>query len=177
LTGKVLGVLGLGTLGTGVARVGQALDMEIIAWSQNLTEERCRNVGVRKVDKEQLFRESDVLSIHMILGERTRGLVTAAEIEMMKSSSYLINTSRGPIVDEVALIAALDEGRIAGAGLDVFDIEPLPDTHPFRQLPNVLVTSHIGGRTYENFAARYGDCLDDVLAWLNGKSIRVISSS
>jgi phosphoglycerate dehydrogenase-like enzyme len=177
LTGKVLGVLGLGTLGTGVARVGQALDMEIIAWSQNLTEERCRNVGVRKVDKEQLFRESDVLSIHMILGERTRGLVTAAEIEMMKSSSYLINTSRGPIVDEVALIAALDEGRIAGAGLDVFDIEPLPDTHPFRRLPNVLVTSHIGGRTYENFAARYGDCLDDVLAWLNGKSIRVISSS
>jgi phosphoglycerate dehydrogenase-like enzyme len=177
LTGKVLGVLGLGTLGTGVARVGQALDMEIIAWSQNLTEERCRNVGVRKVDKEQLFRESDVLSIHMILGERTRGLVTAAEIEMMKSSSYLINTSRGPIVDEVALIAALDEGRIAGAGLDVFDIEPLPNTHPFRQLPNVLVTSHIGGRTYENFAARYGDCLDDVLAWLNGKSIRVISSS
>jgi phosphoglycerate dehydrogenase-like enzyme len=177
LTGKVLGVLGLGTLGTGVARVGQALDMEIIAWSQNLTEERCRNVGVRKVDKEQLFCESDVLSVHMILGERTRGLVTAAEIEMMKSSSYLINTSRGPIVDEVALIAALDEGRIAGAGLDVFDIEPLPDTHPFRQLPNVLVTSHIGGRTYENFAARYGDCLDDVLAWLNGKSIRVISSS
>jgi phosphoglycerate dehydrogenase-like enzyme len=176
LTGKVLGVLGLGTLGTGVARVGQALDMEIIAWSQNLTEERCRNVGVRKVDKEQLFRESDVLSIHMILGERTRGLVTAAEIEMMKSSSYLINTSRGPIVDEVALIAALDEGRIAGAGLDVFDIEPLPDTHPFRRLPNVLVTSHIGGRTYENFAARYSDCLDDVLAWLNGKSIRVVSS-
>jgi phosphoglycerate dehydrogenase-like enzyme len=94
---------------------------------------------------------------------------------MMKSSSYLINTSRGPIVDEVALIAALDEDRIAGAGLDVFDVEPLPDTHPFRRLPNVLVTSHIGGRTYENFAARYGDCLEDVLAWLNGKSKRVVS--
>jgi phosphoglycerate dehydrogenase-like enzyme len=175
LTGKVLGILGLGTLGTGVARVGQALDMEVIAWSQNLTEERCRNAGVRKVDKERLFRESDVLSVHVILGERTRGLVSAAEIEMMKSSSYLINTSRGPIVDEVALIAALDEDRIAGAGLDVFDVEPLPDTHPFRRLPNVLVTSHIGGRTYENFAARYGDCLEDVLAWLNGKSKRVVS--
>lgn len=175
LTGKTLGVLGLGTLGTGVARVGQALDMNIIAWSQNLTEERCRDVGVRKVDKEVLFRESDVLSIHVILSERTRGLVSAADLASMKSSAYLINTSRGPIVDEAALVAALEADRIAGAGLDVFDIEPLPDTHPFRRLPNVLVTSHIGGRTYENFAARYGDCLEDVLAWLDGKPLRVVS--
>jgi len=175
LTGKTLGVLGLGTLGTGVARVGQALDMNIIAWSQNLTEERCRDVGVRKVDKEVLFRESDVLSIHVILSERTRGLVSAADLASMKSSAYLINTSRGPIVDEAALVAALEANRIAGAGLDVFDIEPLPDTHPFRRLPNVLATSHIGGRTYENFAARYGDCLEDVLAWLDGKPLRVVS--
>lgn len=175
LTGKTLGVLGLGTLGTGVARVGQALDMNIIAWSQNLTEERCRDVGVRKVDKEVLFRESDVLSIHVILSERTRGLVSAADLASMKSSAYLINTSRGPIVDEAALVAALEADRIAGAGLDVFDIEPLPDTHPFRRLPNVLATSHIGGRTYENFAARYGDCLEDVLAWLDGKPLRVVS--
>ncbi|MGB0554968.1 MAG: D-2-hydroxyacid dehydrogenase family protein [Alphaproteobacteria bacterium] len=175
LTGKTLGVLGLGTLGTGVARVGQALDMNVIAWSQNLTEERCRDVGVRKVDKEVLFRESDVLSIHVILSERTRGLVSAADLASMKSSAYLINTSRGPIVDEAALVAALEANRIAGAGLDVFDIEPLPDTHPFRRLPNVLATSHIGGRTYENFAARYGDCLEDVLAWLDGKPLRVVS--
>lgn len=175
LTGKTLGVLGLGTLGTGVARVGQALDMDVVAWSTNLTEERCRDVGVRKVDKEALFRESDVLSIHVILSERTRGLVSAADLASMKSSAYLINTSRGPIVDEAALVAALEANRIAGAGLDVFDIEPLPDTHPFRRLPNVLATSHIGGRTYENFAARYGDCLEDVLAWLDGKPLRVVS--
>ena len=175
LTGKTLGVLGLGTLGTGVARVGQALDMDVIAWSQNLTEERCRDVGVRKVDKKALFRESDVLSIHVILSERTRRLVSAPDLALMKSSSYLINTSRGPIVDEAALVEALEADRIAGAGLDVFDIEPLPDTHPFRRLPNVLATSHIGGRTYENFAARYGDCLEDVLAWLDGKPLRVVS--
>lgn len=175
LTGKKLGVLGLGTLGSGVARVGRALDMEVIAWSENLTEERCHEVGVVKVDKETLLRESDVLSVHVILSERTRGLVTAADLALMKSSSYLINTSRGPIVDEAALITALEGGQIAGAGLDVFDIEPLPDAHPFRRLPNVLVTSHIGGRTYENFAARYGDCLEDVLAWLDGTPIRVVS--
>ena len=175
LTGKTLGVLGLGTLGSGVARVGQALDMEVIAWSKNLTEERCRDVGVLKVDKETLFRESDVLSIHVILGERTRGLVSVNDLASMKSSSYLINTSRGPIVDEAALIAALEGNRIAGAGLDVFEVEPLPDTHPFRRLPNVLVTSHIGGRTYENFAARYGDCLEDVCAWLDGNPMRVVS--
>lgn len=175
LTGKKLGVLGLGTLGSGVARVGRALDMEVIAWSQNLTEERCREVGAVQVDKETLFRESDVLSVHVILSERTRGLVTAADLALMKPSSYLINTSRGPIVDEAALITALEGGRIAGAGLDVFDIEPLPDTHPFRRMPNVLVTSHIGGRTYENFAARYGDSLEDVLGWLDGTPIRVVS--
>jgi phosphoglycerate dehydrogenase-like enzyme len=149
--------------------------MEVIAWSKNLTDERCRDVGVRKVDKETLFRESDVLSIHVILGERTRGLVSVTDLASMKSSSYLINTSRGPIVDEAALIAALEGNRIAGAGLDVFEVEPLPDTHPFRRLPNVLVTSHIGGRTYENFAARYGDCLEDVCAWLDGNPMRVVS--
>lgn len=175
LTGKKLGVLGLGTLGSGVARVGRALDMDVIAWSQNLTEERCREVGVVKVDKETLLRESDILSVHVILSERTRGLITATDLALMKPSSYLINTSRGPIIDESALITALEGERIAGAGLDVFDIEPLPDGHPFRRLPNVLVTSHIGGRTYENFAARYADCLEDVLAWLDGTPIRVLA--
>lgn len=174
LTGKTLGVLGLGTLGSGVARVGHALDMEVIAWSQNLTDERCREHGVRKVDKETLFRESDVLSVHVILSERTRNLITSIEIDLMKPSAYLINTSRGPIVDELALIAALEEKKIAGAGLDVFDVEPLPADHAFRRLSNVLVTSHIGGRTYENFAARYRDCLADVVAWLDGNPIRIV---
>jgi len=175
LTGKTLGVLGLGTLGSGVARVGRALDMEVIAWSQNLTAERCAEFGVTRVEKEELFRRSDVLSIHVILGERTRGLVTAADLGQMKPTAYLINTSRGPIVDEPALIAALESGQIAGAGLDVFDVEPLPAAHPFRRLPNVVVTSHIGGRTYENFSARYKDCVEDVLAWLAQKPVRVVS--
>jgi phosphoglycerate dehydrogenase-like enzyme len=175
LTGKTLGILGLGTLGSGVAKLGLALDMEVIAWSQNLTEKRCAEVGVTLVTKEALLRRSDVLSVHVILSERTRGLVGAKDFAMMKPSCWLINTSRGPIVDETALVNALKEKRIGGAGLDVFDQEPLPINHPFRKLPNVLVTSHIGGRTYENLAARYKDCLEDVLAWLNGIPIRVVN--
>ena len=175
LTGKTLGILGLGTLGSGVAKLGLALDMEVIAWSQNLTEKRCAEVGVTLVTKEALLRRSDVLSVHVILSERTRGLVGAKDFAMMKPSCCLINTSRGPIVDETALVNALKEKRIGGAGLDVFDQEPLPINHPFRKLPNVLVTSHIGGRTYENLAARYKDCLEDVLAWLNGMPIRVVN--
>ncbi len=175
LTGKTLGILGLGTLGSGVAKLGLALDMEVIAWSQNLTEKRCAEVGVTLVTKEALLRRSDVLSVHVILSERTRGLVGAKDFAMMKPSCCLINTSRGPIVDETALVNALKEKRIGGAGLDVFDQEPLPINHPFRKLPNVLVTSHIGGRTYENLVARYKDCLEDVLAWLNGIPIRVVN--
>ena len=175
LTGKTLGILGLGTLGSGLAKLGLALDMEVIAWSQILTEKRCAEVGVTLVTKEALLRRSDVLSVHVILSERTRGLVGAKELAMMKPSCYLINTSRGPIVDETALVNALKEKEISGAGLDVFDQEPLPINHPFRKLPNVLVTSHIGGRTYENLAARYKDCLEDVLAWLNGIPIRVVN--
>ena len=175
LTGKTLGILGLGTLGSGVAKLGLALDMEVIAWSQNLTEKRCAEVGVTLVTKEVLLRRSDVLSVHVILSERTRGLVGAKDLAMMKPSCCLINTSRGPIVDESALVNALKERRIGGAGLDVFDQEPLPINHPFRKLPNVLVTSHIGGRTYENLVARYKDCLEDVLAWLNGMPIRVVN--
>mgnify|MGYP001211059048 FL=1 len=174
LTGKTLGLLGLGTLGSGVARVGLALDMDVIAWSQNLTQVRCEEIGARLVTKEELFRNSDVLSIHVILSERTRGLVGDVEIAQIKPSAYLINTSRGPIVDEAALIDALESARIAGAGLDVFDVEPLPSDHPFRHMPNVQLTSHIGGRTYENFAARYADCLEDVRAWLDGRPVRVI---
>ena len=120
------------------------------------------------------MRRSDVLSVHVILSQRTRGLIGVDDLKQMKPTSYLINTSRGPIVDEAALVSALKENWIAGAGLDVFDQEPLPGDHPFRELPNVLVTSHIGGRTYENFAARYQDCLEDVLAWLGDKPVRIV---
>jgi phosphoglycerate dehydrogenase-like enzyme len=177
LTDKTLGVLGLGDLGGGVAKVGQSIGMNVIAWSQNLTDERCAEMGVRRVDKETLFRESDVLSVHVVLSDRTRGLVGADEIALMKPTALLINTSRGPIVDETALVAALKAGKIAGAGLDVYDREPLPTDHPLRQLPNTVLTPHIGGRTRENFIARYQACLEDVKAWLDGKPVRVLSAS
>lgn len=177
LTDKTLGVLGLGDLGGGVARVGQAIGMNVIAWSQNLTEARCAEMGVRHVDKETLFREADVLSVHVVLSDRTRGLVGAEEIALMKPTALLINTARGPIVDETALVAALKAGKIAGAGLDVYDREPLPADHPLRQLPNTVLTPHIGGRTRENFIARYQACLEDVKAWLDGKPVRVLSAS
>jgi phosphoglycerate dehydrogenase-like enzyme len=174
LTGKTLGVLGLGRLGSGAARVAQALDMEVIAWSENLTDARCAELDVRRVGKDELFAQSDILSVHTILSDRTRGVVGAREIALMKPTAFLINTSRGPIVDETALIDALRGHVIAGAGLDVFDVEPLPYDHPLRSLPNTVLTPHIGGRTRENFAARYQDALEDVLAWLDGAPIRVI---
>lgn len=174
LTGKTLGVLGLGDLGSGVAKVGRAMGMKVIAWSQNLTAARCAETGVELVGKDELFSRADVLSVHVVLGDRTRSLVGAREIGLMKPTAFLINTSRGPIVDEAALIAALRAGAIAGAGLDVFDQEPLPPGHPLRKLPNTVLTPHIGGRTRENFAARYKDCLEDVQAWLAGKPVRVL---
>jgi phosphoglycerate dehydrogenase-like enzyme len=169
-------VLGLGNLGGGVARVGLALDMEVMAWSQNLTDARCAEIGASRVDKDALFARADVLSIHVVLSDRTRGLVGAREIGLMKPTAVLINTSRGPIVEEAALVEALETGAIAGAGLDVYDQEPLPADHRLRSLPNTVLTPHIGGRTYENFAARYEDCLDDVLAWLAGEPVRVLAA-
>jgi phosphoglycerate dehydrogenase-like enzyme len=175
LTDKTLGVLGLGDLGSGVAKVGQALGMKVVAWSQNLTAERCAALGVERVEKDALFRRSDVLSVHVVMSDRTRGLVGAREIALMKPTAYLVNTSRGPIVDEAALIAALRSGAIAGAGLDVFDQEPLPAGHPLRTLPNTVLTPHVGGRTRENFVARYKDCLEDVQAWLAGTPVRVLT--
>lgn len=176
LAGKTLGLLGLGNLGGKVAAVGNAFGMNVIAWSQNLTDERAKECNARRVDKEALFRESDAISIHMILGDRSRGLVDQAALDLMKPTAYLINTSRGPIVDEAALIGALESGAIAGAGLDVYDVEPLPVDHALRRLPNTVLTPHIGGRTYENFAARYQESLEDVLAWLDGEPVRVIAS-
>lgn len=175
LTGRRLGVLGLGRLGAGVAQVGRAMGMTVVAWSENLAEARCAEHGVRLVSRAEFFAESDVISIYLRDSPRTRGLVGAAEIGAMRRDALLINTARGGIVDEVALVAALRDGRIGGAGLDVFATEPLPANHPLRSLPNTILTSHIGGRTRENFLARYQDSLEDVLAWLDGAPVRIIA--
>ena len=174
IEGKTLGVLGLGKLGARSAAVGQAFGMKVIAWSQNLTAERCKEVGVEYVSKEELFRTADFITIHLILSQRTRGLVTAAELGLMKKTAYLINTSRGPIVDEKALLAALNAEQIAGAGLDVFDIEPLPLDHPFRRMDNVVITPHLGYVSQQNYAGYFSDIVADIRGWLDGKPIRVV---
>jgi phosphoglycerate dehydrogenase-like enzyme len=174
LAGKTLGVLGLGRLGSAVARVGLAFGMKAIAWSQNLTAEKAAAQGVERVEKDELFRRSDVLSVHLVLSERSRGLVGAREIGLMKPSAILVNTSRGPICDTDAIIAALKEGRLAYAGLDVYDKEPLPIDHPLRSAPNVILTPHIGYVTDENYRSSYPQIVENVLAFLDGKPVRVI---
>lgn len=172
LRDKTLAVLGLGDIGAKVAALGQALGMKVIAWSGNLTPERAREAGVGYVEKDELFATADFLTIHLKLSERTRGLVTGRELGLMKPTAYLVNTSRGPIVAEAALIAALADHRIAGAGLDVFDREPLPLDHPFRSMDNVLVMPHVGFVTEENFRVFYGDALEDIRAFLDGGLLR-----
>ena len=173
LGGKTLGVLGLGRIGSRVAKIGRAFDMEVVAWSQNLTPDRAQAQGARLVGKEELFRQADFLTIHLVLSRRTRGLVGASELALMKPSSRLINTSRGALVDEAALVAALAERRIAGAALDVFDVEPLPEGHPFRTLDNVIATPHIGYVSQRQYETFYGDTVENILAWLDGKPIRL----
>jgi phosphoglycerate dehydrogenase-like enzyme len=173
LAGRTLALLGLGRIGKRMAAYGRAFDMAVIAWSQNLTEEAATAVGARRVEKDDLFRRADVLSIHVQLSDRTRGLVTARELALMKSEAYLINTSRGPIVVESDLIAALRSGGIAGAGIDVFDVEPPPVDHPFRTMDNVTVTPHLGYVTYETLRAFYTDTVEAVVAFSDGKPIRV----
>ncbi len=175
LEGKTLGLLGLGKLGTRVATIAKAFGMNVIAWSQNLTPERCRDAGVGYVEQDALFRSADFVSIHLQLSERTRGLVGARELGLMKPSAYLINTSRGPIVDEAALIATLQAGRIGGAGLDVFDVEPLPVDHPLRRLDNTVLTPHLGYVSRQNYQRFYPDILEDIRSWLDGKPVRVIA--
>lgn len=174
LAGRTLGVVGLGKLGSAVARIGKAFDMRVIAWSRNLTDARAREVGVERVDKETLLRESDFVTLHLVLSDRSRGLIGAADMARMKPTAYLINTSRGPLVDEDALAVAVNEGVIAGAGLDVFGIEPLPADHPLRTLPNSVVTPHVGGFVQENYRLWYGGAVEDILAWLDGAPIRVM---
>jgi phosphoglycerate dehydrogenase-like enzyme len=176
LHGKVLGILGLGKLGSQVAVFGKAFMMDVIAWSENLTIEHADSLGVQRVEKQELFRRSDFLTIHTVLSKRTRGLVGPDELAAMKSTSYLINTSRGPIVEERALIAALETGKIAGAALDVYDQEPLPADHALRRLENVILTPHLGYVTDENYRAFYGEAAENVRAFLAGNPIRVLNS-
>ena len=174
LEGKVLGVIGLGRLGGRVARIGQAFGMEVIAWSQNLTEERCREIGVALADKETLLRTADVVTVHLLLSERTRGLIGASDLALLKTEAFLVNTSRGPIVDEAALIDTLERRAIAGVGLDVFDIEPLPADHPFRRLDNTVITPHLGYVSVENYRAYFPAMVEDIRAWLDGEPIRIL---
>jgi phosphoglycerate dehydrogenase-like enzyme len=174
LAGKTLGVVGLGKIGTVVARVGLAFGMEVAAWSPNLTEARAAEAGVRRVEKRALFETADVVTLHLVLGDTTRGVAGAAELALMKPSALLVNTARAGLLDEAALVAALKAGRIAGAALDVFSIEPLPENHPIRSAPNTVLTPHLGYATRENFGVFDADAVEDVLAWAIGSPVRRI---
>jgi len=173
LFGKTLGLLGLGTLGAIIARYGRAFDMNVIAWSQNLTDERAEAAGAKRVSREELFAQADILSVHLKLAPRTTGLVGAPEFALMKPTAILVNTSRGPIVDEAALIEALRTRRIQMAGLDVFDTEPLPADHPLRGLGNVVLTPHLGYVTDESYRIFYSSIVDNILAWQAGTPINL----
>ena len=175
LKGKNLGLIGLGHIGSLVARVGNAFDMNVIAWSQNLTAERAAECQATLVDKDTLFREADIVSVHLRLSDRTRGLVGARELGLMKPTSYFINISRGPIVDEAALVDALQRKAIAGAGLDTLDVEPLPKDHPLLKLSNTVITPHVGYVTEEGYRAFYGDVVEDIRAFSSGEAVRVIN--
>ena len=175
--GKTLGVIGLGKLGSAVARVGLAFGMKVIAWSQNLTDERAAEVGAIRVDKKTLLSQSDYISIHLILSDRSRGLIGAEELKQMKPSAYLVNTSRGPIVDEDALLEALQNHKIAGAGIDVYSEEPLPVGSPFRTLDNVLLTPHMGYVATNNISRMYSDAAEDIAAFLDGNPVRVLNNN
>jgi phosphoglycerate dehydrogenase-like enzyme len=170
LEGKVLGVVGLGRVGGQVARIGLAFGMKIIAWSQNMTPEIAATAGATMVPKSELFRQADIVTIHLVLSKRTRGLIGAAEFEVMKPAARLINTSRGPIVDEAALIAALQSRTIGGAALDVFEQEPLPAGHPFRSLDNVLATPHIGYVGEDLYRTFFQDVVASISAWLDERT-------
>jgi phosphoglycerate dehydrogenase-like enzyme len=176
LAGRTLGVAGLGNQGAPVARIGQAFGMRVIAWSQNLTPERAAEHGAEAVTRDQLLAQSDVLTIHLKLSERSRGLIGADELARMKPTALLVNTSRGPIVDEGALVAALRDGTIGGAALDVFDTEPLPADHPLRSAPNTVLTPHIGYVTESTYEVFYGQAVEDIAAWRDGAPVRVLEA-
>jgi D-3-phosphoglycerate dehydrogenase len=174
MLGRTLGIIGLGKVGARVARIAQAMEMNVIAWSKNLTAERCKELGVTLVTKEELLRQSDFVTLHVQLSPRTEKLIGAGCLAIMKPTAYLINTSRGQCVDEEALIAALRDKTIAGAGIDVFNEEPLPLDHPFRQLDNVVATPHLGYATMDNYKVFYPGMVANIRAWLDGKPINVM---
>ena len=174
VAGKTLGLIGLGNIGARVARYAQALEMKVIAWSQNLTEARAAEVGATRVEKAALLAQSDVISIHLVLSDRTRHIVAGPDIALMKPGALLINTSRGPHVDTAALVSALNAGRIRAA-IDVYDSEPLPADHPLRATPNSLLSPHLGYVTSDNMPALYRASVENLVAWLSGKPIRVIN--
>ncbi|WP_017256073.1 D-2-hydroxyacid dehydrogenase family protein [Pseudomonas tolaasii] len=174
LYGKTLGILGLGSIGQKVAQFAQVFGMRVIAWSENLTPERAAESGVTWVSKKELFTQADILTVHLVLSDRSRGLVDAEALSWMKPTARLVNTARGPIVDEQALVAALSAGRLAGAALDVFAEEPLPVDHPFRHLPNVLATPHVGYVSEQNYRQFYQQMIEDIQAWANNAPIRVL---
>ena len=175
LHGKTLGILGLGSIGQKVAQFGQAFGMRVIAWSENLTPERAAAVAVTHVSKQQLFEQADVLSVHLVLSERSRGLVDAQALSWMKPHALLVNTARGPIVDESALIKALQKRQLGGAALDVFEQEPLPAHHPFRTLDNVLATPHVGYVSQQNYQLFFSQMIEDIQAWSAGAPIRLLT--
>jgi phosphoglycerate dehydrogenase-like enzyme len=172
LKGRTLGIVGLGNLGGAVARFGRAFDMNIVAWSTNLTDSKAAEHGAQLVSKQQLFQQSDIVTVHLVFAERTRSIIGTGELGLMKPTAWLVNTSRGPLIDETALIEILKNEAIAGAALDVFDVEPLPANHPFRSLPNVIATPHIGYVTQDTYRLFYRDTVECVLAWLDGKPVR-----
>jgi phosphoglycerate dehydrogenase-like enzyme len=175
LHGKTLGILGLGSIGQRVAQFGQVFGMRVIAWSENLTAERAEQAGVTYVSKQELFEQADVLSVHLVLSERSRGLVDAQALGWMKPTALLVNTARGPIVDEAALIKALQKQQIAGAALDVFEQEPLPAMHPFRTLDNVLATPHVGYVSRQNYEQFFSQMIEDIQAWAAGEPVRLLN--
>ncbi|MGA2784546.1 MAG: D-2-hydroxyacid dehydrogenase family protein [Candidatus Bathyarchaeia archaeon] len=177
LRGKVLGILGLGRLGSQVATIGKAFQMPVLAWSQNLTPERAAQYGATLVSKDELLSRSDILTIHLVLSDRTRGLIGERELGLMKPTAYLVNTSRGPIVDEKALVKALEKGTIAGAALDVFDEEPLPVNHPLRRVRNTVITPHLGYVTAEEYRVFYGQAVEDIHSFLKGSPIRMLNKA
>ena len=175
IAGKTLGILGLGRLGSRMARMGKAFDMKVIAWSANLTPEKAAAQGVDYVTKDELFSRSDYISVHLVLSERSRGLIGAADIARMKKTGVLINTSRGPILDEPAMLAALREKRIGGVGLDVFDVEPLPADHELRRLDNALLSPHLGYVSDATYREYFEDIIDNIAKWMAGTPARVLA--
>ena len=174
LKGKILGIIGLGKIGSQVAKIGKAFGMHVVAWSENLDLSNANKLGVLPISKDELFKQSDIISLHLVLGDRYKNLISEKEFKQMKKSSFLINTSRGPIINEKDLVKALEDEVIAGAGLDVYDIEPLPQDHKLRFLPNALLLPHLGYVTEENYSIFFSQMMENLESCLNNKPLRVL---